>query len=214
MAIPVVGITSRPSRSSSDSAASGSTRMPTPSATTSTTPGPSPRLSRSAWGMTRRPDLSMVVLMPESYHSCGSHLGACSLIPGVGATMAQGEQPAGWPSLPAPGRRKVPEHTGPTPGDRSVYHLFAIGRLGAGAAAWLPRPRDTSTMEIKPTSTRTVYENRWMGVREDQIERPGGSQGSRRRREGRLRADHPAIRAGEIKDAPTIATYALLLTTS
>jgi ADP-ribose pyrophosphatase len=33
-------------------------------------------------------------------------------------------------------------------------------------------------MEIRQTSTRTVYENRWMRVREDQIERQDGSPGT------------------------------------
>jgi len=33
------------------------------------------------------------------------------------------------------------------------------------------------TVDIKQTSTRTVYETRWMRVREDEIERADGSQG-------------------------------------
>ena len=37
--------------------------------------------------------------------------------------------------------------------------------------------RDTIGMEIDRLSTRTVYENRWMRVREDEIQRKDGSRG-------------------------------------
>ena len=68
---PVAGMTRRPSFRSRPFCVIGSTRNAAPSAETSTAPGRKPSLSLRALGMTSRPALSMVVLIPEAYHRSG-----------------------------------------------------------------------------------------------------------------------------------------------
>ena len=81
-------MTSRLPRSSRDSSAGASTRIPAPSATTSTTPGRSPSRSRRTFGMTSRPALSMVALMPKGYQRRIS-------------APARHNPPPRWPSPPS-----------------------------------------------------------------------------------------------------------------
>ena len=68
IAVPERGTSKRPSRSSSSSPASGSTRRPEPSTVMSTTPGRRPLRSRRGLGMTSRPAESMVAFMAIIYH--------------------------------------------------------------------------------------------------------------------------------------------------
>jgi len=68
---PEAGMTKRPERRWRFLPVIGSTRSEAPSASTSTGPARRPRRSRSVFGITNRPALSMVVLIPEQYHMSG-----------------------------------------------------------------------------------------------------------------------------------------------